>query len=486
MTTTAAPVSSVPQTQPVATVASNSSAGAAGGSVINVSSLVSQLVAATEAPQQSLIDNQTQQVTTQISALGQLKGALSNFQSSLAALDSASAFQVETANSSAPTTFTAAASSGAPPGTYNVTVSALASAQQLLSKPIGTLGTGTLSLSLGGSSFNVTIDSTNDTPAGIAAAINSASGNPGIAATVLQGSDGAHLLLSSSQTGAANTIQVSETDAGNALAALTYGTGNTGNYTQEASAQDAAFAISGVSFTSPSNTVSNAMSGVTLTLLGTSPTSGTPPVAMPATLAIANDTATIGGNIQSFVTAYNTLQSTLVQLGGYDPSTGTAGPMMGNAVLTGIQSQIQRALYSVVNTGSSTYNSLASIGITTNKDGSLSLNQTTLSAALGSNFSAVSQLFSGTSGVAQSLNTDITDALGANGSVTAAGQTLTSQENTLTDRNNQLQTQMAALSASLTQQYSALNALLSSLQSTSSYLSQQFATLPQVQGKANA
>ena len=487
MTTTAAPVSSsVPQTQPVTTVASNSSAGAAGGSVINVSSLVSQLVAATEAPQQSLIANETQQVTTQISALGQLKGALSSFQSALAALDSASAFQVETATSSAPGIFTATASNGAPPGTYNVTVSALASAQQLLSNPIGTPGTGTLSLLLGGTTFSVTVDSTNDTPAGIAAAINSASGNPGITASVLQGSDGAHLLLSSSQTGAANTISVNETDGGTGLAALTYGSGNTGNYTQEAPAQDAAFAISGVSFTSPGNTVSNAMSGVTLTLLGTSPTSGTPPVATPATFTIANDTATVSNNIQSFVTAYNTLQSTLAQLGGYDSSTGTAGPMLGNAVLTGIQNQIQRAFDSVVNTGSSTYDTLAAIGITASKDGSLSLNPAILSAALSGNFAAVSKLFSSTSGVAQSLNTDISDALGTNGSITAAGQTLTSQENSLTDQSNQLQTQMAALSASLTQQYSALNSLLSSLQTTSSYLSQAFASLPLVQGKPSA
>jgi flagellar hook-associated protein 2 len=483
MTTSAAPVSSpAPQTQPVTTVASsNSSSGAAGGSVINVSSLVSQLVAATQAPRQSLIANQTQQVTTQISALGQLKGALSTFQSSLAALDSASAFQVETAASSAPSAFTATAASGVPPGTYNVSVSALASAQQLLSKPIGTLGTGTLSLSLGGASFSVTIGSTNDTPAGIAAAINSASGNPGITATVLQGSDGAHLLLSSSQTGAANTIQVTETDSGNGLTAVTYGTGNTGNYTQEAPAQDAAFAISGVSFTSPGNTVSTAMSGVTLTLLGTTASSGTPP-----TLTVSNDATRIGSNIQSFVTAYNTLQSTLAQLGGYDSSTGSAGPMMGNAVLAGIQNQIQRALYGVVKTGSATYDTLASIGVTANKDGSLSLNQSTLSAALNANFSSVSQLFSGTSGVAQSLNTDINTALGANGSITAAGKTLTSRENSLTDQSNQLQTQMTALAASLTQQYSALNSLLSSLQTTSAYLSQAFSTLPLVQGKQSA
>src|SRR5215472_12670534 len=360
-TSTVAPVSSVPQTQPVTTVASNSSAGAAGGSVINVASLVSQLVAATEAPQQALIASQTQQVTTQISSLAQLKGALSSFQSALGALDTPSAFQVETANSSAPAVFTATAGSGAPAGTYNVSVSALATAQQLLSNPVSgsTIGTGTLQLSLGGSSFSVKVDSSNDTPAGLAAAINSAAGNPGIAATVLQGASGAYLLLSSSQTGAANTIQVTETDGGNGLAAFTYGAGNTGNYTQEAAAQDAAFSISGVSFTSPGNAVSNAMSGVTLSLLGTSPTSGTPPTPTAATLSIANDTSTISGNIQSFVSAYNTLHGTLVQLGGYNSSTNTAGPMMGDAGLEGIQSQVQKALYSIVNTGSSTYNTLA-------------------------------------------------------------------------------------------------------------------------------
>ena len=488
MTTTAAPVSPVPQTQPVVTVASNSSSGAAGGSVINVSSLVSQLVAATEGPQQSLISNQTQQVTAQISSLAQLKGALSTFQSALGALNTPSAFQLETANSSAPTVFSATAGNGAPTGTYNVSVSALATAQQLLSNPVAgnTLGTGTLQLSLGGGSFSVTVDSTDNTLQGLAAAINSASGNPGIAATVLQGASGAYLPLSSAQTGAANTISVTETDGGNGLAAFSYGSGNTGNYTQEAAAQDAAFSISGVSFTSPSNTVSSAMSGVTLNLLATSPTSGTPPTPTAATLSIANDTTTIGGNIRAFVSAYNTLQSTLTQLGGYDSSTNTAGPMMGDAGLAGIQSQIQQALYSIVSTGSPTYNTLASIGITTSANGTLSVNGATLSAALNSNFSAVSQLFSGAHGVAASINNDIASALGPNGSLTAEGNTLASRENSLTQQSNQLQTQMAALSASLTQQYSALNSLLSSLQSTSSYLSQQFATLPLVQGKPSA
>lgn len=476
--------SSVSGNQPIVSVASSTSSGAAGGSVINVSELVSELVSSTQAPQESIISSQTQQVTAQISAVGTLQSALSTFQSSLAALDSPSAFGSESATSSDTTAFTASANSGAALGSYAVTVTQLAQAQQLVSNPFtggssATVGTGTLQLSLGGASFSVTINSSDDTVAGIAAAINSATGNPGIEASVVMGSDGAHLVLTSSLTGASNTIQVTETDGGNGLSALTYGTGNTGNYTEPAgsSPQDAKFSIAGVSYTSASNTVTNALSGITLNL--TAPTSA-------ATLTVATNTSSIETNIEAFVTAYNTLQSSLSSLGSYDATSQTAGPMLGNPLLLGIQNEIKSALYGLVNTGSATYNSLASIGITSNSDGTLSVNQATLNTALSTDYSAVSQLFSGTSGIATSLNSQITADLATDGPISSTSQTLVQRENSLTQQSDQLQQQMTALSASLTQQYSALNTLLSSLQTTSSYLTQAFSSLPQVQGTQNA
>jgi flagellar hook-associated protein 2 len=471
--------------QPIVSVASSNSAGAAGGSVINVSQLVSELVSATQTPQETIIQNQTESVTSEISSVGTLQSALSTFQSSLSALDSPSAFGSETASSSDTTAFTATAGSNAALGSYAVSVTQLAQAQQLVSGAFAggssaTVGTGTLQLSLGGTSFSVTIDSSDDTVAGIAAAINSATGNPGIEASVVTGTDGAHLVLTSSLTGASNTIQVTETDSGGGLAALTYDSGNTGHYTEPTGStpQDAEFSIAGVSYTSASNTVTDGLSDVTLSLTGTT--------SSPATLTVATNTANIESNIEAFVSAYNTLQSSLSSLGSYDATSNTAGPMMGNPLLLGIQNELQSALYSIVDTGSSTYNSLASIGITTNSDGSLSLNQTTLSAALSSDYSAVSQLFGGTSGVATSLNSQITADLASGGPISSTSQTLVQQENSLTQQSDQLQTQMNALSASLTQQYSSLNTLLSSLQTTSSYLTQAFASLPTVQGTANA
>jgi len=459
-------------TSPVS-IASGTSAGAAGGSVIDVSSLVSQLVAAAQAPQEALINSQTQAVTSEMSSVGQLKSALSTFQSSLASLDTPSAFGALSATSSNPAAFTATVGSGATLGSYSVSISQLAQAEQIVSSTAyssssAAVGTGTLQLSLGGSSFTVSIGSGNDTLSGIAAAINAASGNPGIEASVITGTSGAHLVLTSTLTGAANTISVAETDGGTGLAALTYGSGSS-NYTQQAAAQNASFSIAGIGYTSPSNSVTTALSGVTLTLQATTSA---------ATLTVADNTSTIESNIKAFVTAYNTLQSSLTQLGGYDATTNTAGPLMGNAALTDAESQIQAALYGIVDTGSGTYNTLASIGITSNSDGSLSLNPAQLAAALNGDFSAVSSLFSGKGGVATSLNDVLNNELGGNGPIASLSQSLVHQNDALTQQSQQLTQQMSALSASLTQQYSALNALLSQLQTTSSYLTQAFATLP--------
>jgi flagellar hook-associated protein 2 len=459
----------------VVSVAASTSAAAAGGSVINVPSLVSQLVGASRAPQDALISRQSSAVTTKISALGTLKGALGTFQSSLATLNKPDTFAAMSAKTSDANVFSANVSPGAPPGSYAVTVSTLASAQQLLSAPFAggstaTIGTGTLSVQLGTQSFSVTLDATNNTVAGLAAAINAASDNPGVVAAVVQGSDGAHLLLSSTETGAANTLQVTETDGGTALAAVTYGTGNTANYTQNMTAQDASFSVAGVAYTSTGNTVTDALTGVTLKLTGTTAPGAT------ATLNIADDTATVSANIETFVSAYNTLQSSLAPLGAYDKASGGAGPMLGDPLLSGVQGEIRRTLESVV--GTSVYNTLASLGIITQKDGSLQADSTRLQTALSRDFNAVKDLFSGKTGIANQLDAQIGGALAAGGTIDSRSQMLVKQSNALDAQTSELNKQMDAMTKTLTQQYSSLNVLLSSLQTTSAYLTQAIAALP--------
>jgi flagellar hook-associated protein 2 len=465
--------------EPVVSVASTSSSAAAGGSVIDVSSLVSQLVTATYAAQSANNASQTSAVTAQISALGTLKSALSTFQSALSALDTPQSFNALAATSSDTSAFTASAQSGAVAGTYNVAITQLAQAQQLVSKNVASdgntaVGTGSLTLSLGSQSMNVNIDSTDNTLSGIAAAINSASGNPGISATVIQGSDGAHLVLASALTGGGNTITVSTSGGDGGLAQLAYSSTSTGNYTQASKPQDAIVSVAGVSYDSASNTVSNAISGVTLNLLSM-PAAGTS-----TTLTVSNDTTTVASNISAFVAAYNTLVQQFSSLGGYDASSGTAGPMLGSALLSGIQSQIGQVVHGLIS-GASGYNSLASIGVTTQSDGTLALNTTTLQTALSSNFNAVSQLFSGTNGIGTQLNTQLTSDLAANtGPVDSYSKTLVQQNNQLSQQASDLTNEEAALTASMTEQFSALNTLLSQLQTTSAYLTQAFADLPKV------
>ncbi|HTX23244.1 MAG TPA: flagellar filament capping protein FliD [Steroidobacteraceae bacterium] len=479
--------SGTPVTSPVVSVAGDSSADSAGGSVIDVSELVSELVTAQYASQVSNIENQTNAVTSEISALGTFQGALSTFQSALSSLDSPSSFNALTAQSSNSSAFTASADSTAVGGTYSVGVTQLAQAQQLVSKTAfsggssATVGTGTLAISLGGQSFNVAIADTDDTLAGIAASINSASGNPGVTATVLQGNDGAYLVLSSQLTGASNTIAVSSSGGNGGLSQLDYSSTASGNYTQETAAQDAVVNVAGVTYDSASNTISDAITGVTLNLLATTGSSGN------ATLTVSNDTATVASNIENFVSAYNTLMQQLSSLGSYDSTSSTAGPMQGNPLLSEIQNDIQNAVFGVVDTGSSTYNSLASIGITAQSDGTLSVDDTTLQNALSSNFNAVSQLFSSTGGIASQLNTQLTADLASTGPVTSYSNTLVQQSDALNQQSTQITNEETALTASMTQQYAALNTLLSSLQTTSAYLSEAFADLPQVDtGNSNS
>jgi flagellar hook-associated protein 2 len=157
--------------------------------------------------------------------------------------------------------------------------------------------------------------------------------------------------------------------------------------------------------------------------------------------------------------------------------------MLGDALLSGIQNEIRSTLYGIVKTGSATYNSLASVGITTKSDGTLSLNPAKLQTALTAAPGAVSALFSGKNGIAANLNTRLSADLASGGTIDSRSKTLVKQDSALADQTKQLDAQMTALAASLTQQYAALNTLLSKLQSTSAALTQQLSSLPVVQQK---
>jgi flagellar hook-associated protein 2 len=469
----------------MATTSPTTSSGTAGvlqslgvGSGLDINSMVQQLVAADTSGDNSRIARETAQTGAQITAMGQLKGALASFQSALSQLSSQTAFQTKTAASADNTVYTATATSAAAAGAYQVEVVNLAQSQQLISDPLSpfvggsaaVVGTGTLTLSLGSTSFNVSIDATRNTLGGIRDAINSASDNPGISATIVNGTGGGQLVLSSNKTGATNTITVAALSS-DGLNRLVYNPSATGNFTELQAALDSTIKVAGVSHTAATNTVSDAIDGVTLNLIAQKP--GTQ-----LRLTIANDSNTVTNRVQNFVVSYNSLRGVLTTVGGYNAAAQTAGPLLGDALETNIERQLSRGLTDPVSSAAgSQYSSLAGLGVTTNNDGTLILDASKLNGALATNFGAVSAVFSAKDGVATRLNSFLTDQLAATGGIAQRNGTLSQRQKNITTEQKAVTARAAQLQLRYQAQFTAMDSLLSKMQQTSSFLTQQFVNL---------
>ena len=380
------------------------------GSGLNVTGIISQLMAVQNQPV-DLLQNQEASTQTLVSNFGQLQSALSTFQTAMQGLTSASNYQSITASVANSSLASVTASSGASAGTYSLQVNQLAQAQTLVTAgqatSTGAIGVGTISFNFGtisgGTATNgkygagtiftnsgsaaktVTIDSSNDSITGIAAAINAA--NIGVTASIVN--DGSNtpyrLSLSSNNTGAANSMQISVSGDAALSNMLSQDPSGTQNLTETSAAQNAQFNLNGIAITSSTNTASNVISGVSLNLLATSTT--------PTTLSVSQSNAGATNAVNSFVSAYNTIASTIQQATAYDSSTNQAGPLQGQTSVLSIMSQMQQVLNQPIPGAPSAYSNLAQIGVSFQKDGTLSVDNTKLQAALTANPAAVSGMF---------------------------------------------------------------------------------------------
>lgn len=452
--------------------------GAVGGSQIDVQSLVSQLVAAERALLDRQITRESSRVTTQISAVGTLMGAMSQFRTALSSLKTVDVFSTRSVTSADENVFKATAGANAAPGAYSVEVVQLAKAQQLSSNPFAegatqVVGTGTLTLSLGEASFAVEIGESSATLAGIRDAINGAADNPGIRATLIHGEGGSRLVLTSAQTGAEHSIEVTQSGGDGGLAALTYAAGDGANYTEIAAAQDAIVNIANAQVRSSTNTVTGAIDGVTLTLIAQSEEGA-------KTLTVDFDRASVTKRVENFVSAYNALVGQISKLRSYDAATQTAGPMLGDSLLTSIENQMRRTISDTVGEAAragGAYDTLASIGITTQANGQLALDATKLSKALDGDFASVGRLFGSENGVASRLFTQMDERLKADGALEARSKSLVEKQKGIENRKLDIDARMQARYTAYVAQFTRLDTLLSQLQVTSSYLTQQIESL---------
>lgn len=436
---------------------------------LDVQGLATQLVAADRAPEDARLTRQEQTLSVQMSGLGSLKGALSAFQSALQPLKTVSAFTVRTATVADTDFYTATASSTAAPGNYDVEVLDLAKAHQLASGAFATadtaVGTGTLTIGQGSASFSVTIDSTNNTLAGIRDAINKATDNTGVQATLIHEQNGTHLVLSATKTGAANAINVTTAGGDGGLNQLV-DPNSLQKLTQTQPAQDAHITVAGFDHYSATNSVDDAIDGVTLNLKAK--TEADEPIA----LSVTSDDASISKNVQNFVNAFNQLQKTFTSLRSFNPTSGQTGALFGDALLRQTEDQMRMDLSSPVAGLPSAYNSLAVIGITRQTDGTLAVDTTKLNAAIANGNGAVAQLFGSTDGVAARIYKHIDAQLATGAAFDYRNTSITAGLKDVTNRRTALDARMQVQQQRYVQQFSALDAMLSQMQTTSSYLTQ--------------
>jgi len=370
------------------------------GQGIDVASTVQQLVTAAEAPEQNW-QTQQQQIQQAEGVVTQINSDLSTLLSNVNNLqDAGGTLQSVSATSGNSNIVTATAAAGASLATHVVTVTNLASTASYYSAEAGltstsTLGTGSFNITT--SAGTATINLNNQTLSQLAQSINSAtvSGNSlGVTASVITDSVGAHLVIVANNSGSAGAFTVDGTNASNL------------GLTQGSTGTDASVTVDGVHVSSATDTVSGVIPGVTLQLQSAAP-------GQQVQIQTSADTQAATQAVTEFVNSYNTviqeLNAQLAVTQGSDGST-TANPLESDGTVSLVQQQLMNFMTQTFGSDS-TYNTLGSLGISMNDDGTLTVDSTQLSSALNSDYNGVLSFFqgtSGTSGFATGLSSQLT------------------------------------------------------------------------------
>ncbi|MFC3907590.1 flagellar filament capping protein FliD [Legionella dresdenensis] len=541
---------------------------------LDVKSIVAALVNADITPAKNRLDKQEAAYTSKLSAVGQIKAALSKLQSAMAKLSDVNSFYGLTTNVSDPTALIASPDTGATPGSYQLDIQQLASKQSLASTAFAnsstTVGSGTIKIEFGTyaadlsgftvnpdkAAVDITIAPGQDSLTSIRDAINNS--NSGVQASIVKDDQGSKLTITSSATGKSYAMKISVTDSdgnntdGTGLSALAYDpTAGVGSMAETVAAANSKVKINGLLLEQSNNQLKDAIEGMTLDLKKAQP--GTT-----IFLNVTNNTTQMSDMVNAFVKQYNDTMTTLINLTGYNPDTKQGGIFQSDAGVRGLKNSLSRMISEQVNSTGS-IRTLADVGIKTNAQGLLDIDAAKLSKAIADNYDQVGSLFAktatasdsgvnirnvGTTAKAGTYNlvlstfnpgVDIAGTIGGYSTTSANGLTLTGtgvlkdlavdvfsgaagargtitiqdglavkfndllnqflgndglvSERTdqitknlkdIADKRTALSTYSDTLTTRYTKQYSALDTLLTQLQSTSAFLSQQLENLPKI------
>lgn len=470
------------------------------GSGLDINSIITQLMTIESQPLTQLATKEAS-YQAKLSAFGTLQGAFASLQSAARALKSSTLFSSMTATPADTTVLAASANTAAQAAGYSVDVVALAKGQTIASQAfaditsdiaaadgklkieLGTFSGGTFTADAAKTPVTIDIPQNASSLGEIRDAINNA--GAGVTARVIDvGGNQYKLMITADDTGANRSLRITAMDdTGTPLAkdntglaklyfdpAAASGTGKEFDVTVDA--QDAHIKINSLDIYRSSNTISDAITGVTLKLAKEGTTS----------LTVAKNTDAVSSAIDAFVKAYNAANEQVRQLTAFNTETLQASVLTGDSGARALQTALRDMTSLSVSTQSSSIRRFSDIGITLQRDGSLQFNSAKLKSALEADPEAVEQLVTsgnaGTSGIATRMTSMLDGILSKeNGIFTSRTEGIDRSIADIEKRREALQRRLVQIEARYRKQFSALDVAMSNMQQTSQYLQQQFAAL---------
>ena len=430
------------------------------GSGYDTQAIVKALVGAEKAPKQAQITDQQKDTTIKLSAVGTVKSSLESYRAAIAKLNNVAAFNGLAATSSEDKNIKVTLGDGASSGKYVVVVDQLATASKVTSKVFEGGASGkanatdevqTLTINQGEKSYDVLVPG-GATLQQVRESINTQLSAQGISANVLTDANGGRLVIGSNTTGVDTDITLSgDSD-------LVQG------YDKGQPAQNAKYSIDGIAMESTSNKVTAAISGVTLELLAKDKDK-------PITVNVASNTDTLKTSVQSFVTAYNALMTSIntqtkVTATG-DSATTTAGALTGDASMRQLVNNLRNEL--VNSSGSGSMSSLAQMGITTDlKTGLLSLDDKTWDKAVVKGAGDIAKMFTGDTGLVARMTKATESYVGSTGTLASRVTDLNTKLTDLTTQQADLDRRMESLQKTLSAKYTAMDTMIAQINASSS------------------
>jgi len=437
---------------------------------IDYNELISKLIEVKRRPIEILETKKTD-YKSKISTYKELSTKLSELKSAADKLKTSSSFYKKTSSESDSTVLDSSATGTAAVGNYSVSITTLASAEKEVHNGTGlTASTDIINNSGSDKVLQYTYGATQRTLTvadgttldGLKALINDDASNPGVTATVVNDGTNYRLVVSGNETGAANTLTM---DAGTTLD----GTGSTVDFTASAFAEnktaaDADFTIDGLQISRSTNSISDVINGVTLTLMKENSS---------ASVTVAADNEAIKEQIEAFVTAYNDVTSLISSNSTYDTESEEGGILVGEGTSRNIQNNLRDQVSSGVSGLSGSLSILAQIGITTNyKTGNLDINSTTLDTKLGTNLDDIADLFNdSTNGIAVKISDYISDISSTvSGSIELRKDGLRDIIDNISDTISNMEYRLEKTEDDMVRKFSALEQIVGSYNTISSYL----------------